>query len=116
MWLAPNPGGCLCETLANGGGVQHAVVVNVVPAELLRLTGGLGSLQEAAVIGTWTWQFAASPQGGVTATVTYAAAGYFPGGLDKIAAPVDTVIGDQLRRLKQYVERNRRQPGGGALP
>lgn len=108
LWLTPNPGGCLCETLANGGGVQHALVINVVPGELLRMTGALGPLQGSAVTGTLTWQFASSPQGGVAATVTYAAAGYYPGGLDKIADAVDTVIGDQLRRLKTHVERPRR--------
>jgi hypothetical protein len=43
--------------------------------------------------------------GNLTATVTYTVAGAFPGGLDKVADAVDTVIGDQLRRLKMFVEK-----------
>jgi uncharacterized protein YndB with AHSA1/START domain len=107
LWLTPNPGGCFCETLANSGGVAHAIVNHVVPGELLRMTGALGPLQEHAVIGTLTWQFAPAGQG-TTATVTYRVAGYFPGGLDKLAVPVDEVVGGQLKRLKAYLERNSR--------
>jgi uncharacterized protein YndB with AHSA1/START domain len=106
--LDPVPGGCFCETLAGGGGVQHAVVVNVVPGELLRLRGALGPLQGAGTAGVLTWQFSAQPGGGVTADVTYVVGGYYPGGLDAVAAAVDSVIGDQLRRLKAYLERDRR--------
>src|SRR5688500_10663991 len=50
--LAATPGGCFCETFPRGGGVQHASVIHVVPGQLLRLTGALGPLQQAAVIGT----------------------------------------------------------------
>ena len=39
--LSANPGGCFCETLANSGGVAHAVVNYVVPGELLRMTRAL---------------------------------------------------------------------------
>ena len=102
------PGGCFCETLSGGGGVQHAVVVNVVPGELLRLSGALGPLQGTGVTGALTWQLAGSAEGGVTASVSYIVGGYYPGGLDAIAAPVDTVVGGQLRRLKAHLEAGRR--------
>ena len=101
--LDARPGGCFCETLPKGGGVAHAVVINVVPGELLRVTGALGPLQEHAVIGTLTLQFAAAGQG-TTATLTYSVAGSFPGGLEKVAPAVDKVLGDQLQRLKAYVD------------
>jgi uncharacterized protein YndB with AHSA1/START domain len=107
LWMTANTGGCFCETLADSGGVAHAVVNHVVPGELLRMTGALGPLQEHAVIGTLTWQFAKAGQG-TTATVTYRVSGYFPGGLEKIAPAVDEVIGGQLKRLKAYLERNTR--------
>ncbi len=97
------PGGCFCETLPKGGGVAHAVVTNVVPGELVRMSGALGPLQEHAVVGTLTVQFASAGQG-TTATLTYAVAGSFPGGLEKAAAPVDKVLSDQLHRLKTYLE------------
>jgi uncharacterized protein YndB with AHSA1/START domain len=98
------PGGCFCETLPKGGGVAHAVVTNVVPGELLRMSGALGPLQEHAVTGALTWEFVVA-SGGTTARLTYRVGGYFPGGLEKIAAPVDEVLSDQLRRLKVHVER-----------
>jgi uncharacterized protein YndB with AHSA1/START domain len=104
LWLTANPGGCFCETLANAGGVAHAVVNHVIPGELLRMTGALGPLQEHAVAGTLTWQFAKAGQG-TTATMTYSVGGYFPGGLEKLAGPVDQVMSAQLRRLKAFLER-----------
>ena len=102
--ISPTAGGCFCETLAKGGAVQHAVVIHVVPGQLLRLTGALGPLQEAAVSGTLTWQLSPAAPGSLTTSVTYAVAGAYPGGLEKLAGAVDTVIGDQLRRLKTFVE------------
>jgi len=103
--LDPRPGGCFCEMLPDGGGVEHAVVVNAVPGELLRLRGALGPLQGTGVTGALTWQLATNPNGAVDAGVTYAVGGYYPGGLDAIADAVDAVIGGQLRRLKAHVER-----------
>lgn len=102
--VTANPGGCFCETLKNSGGVAHAVVNNVIPGEMIRMTGALGPLQETATTGTLTWQFTPGGQG-TTATVTYSVGGYFPDGFEKIAGPVDQVIGDQIRRLKAYLER-----------
>jgi uncharacterized protein YndB with AHSA1/START domain len=104
LWMTANPGGCFCETLKNSGGVAHAVINHVVPGELLRMTGAFGPLQEHAVTGTLTWQFAASGQD-ATVTLTYRVGGYFPGGLEKIADPVDQVLSGQLQRLKTYLER-----------
>jgi len=102
--LSPTPGGCFCETLPPAGSVVHATVNYLAPGHLLRMTGALGPLQEHAVVGTLTWQFDKSATG-TTATVIYRVAGYFPGGFDPLAPVVDQVIGDQLRRLKSYVER-----------
>ena len=113
--IAASPGGCFCETLKNSGGVAHAVVNHVVPGELLRMTGALGPLQEHAVTGTLTWQFSASGEG-TTATLTYSVGGYFPGGLEKIASPVDQVMSDQLRRLKAHLERGLTDPGAAPSP
>src|SRR5260370_14367040 len=48
------PGGCFCERLPDGGGVQHMSVVYASPGKLLRLTGAIGPLHEAALAGTMT--------------------------------------------------------------
>ena len=111
--IAASPGGCFCETLKNSGGVAHATVNHVIPGELLRMTGALGPLQEHAVTGTLTWQFAPAGQD-ATVTLTYSVSGHFPGGFEKIAAPVDQVLSDQLNRLKAYLERGARAQEGPA--
>jgi uncharacterized protein YndB with AHSA1/START domain len=96
------PGGLWQETLPDGGGVRHMVVL-AKPAHLLRLEGALGPLQALGVAGHLT--FALEPSGGATTvTQTYDVGGHAPGGLDKLAAPVDRVLTEQLDRLKRYVE------------
>ena len=44
MTLQLRPGGCLCETLDDGGGVEHMRVAFVQPGERIVLTGSLGPL------------------------------------------------------------------------
>jgi uncharacterized protein YndB with AHSA1/START domain len=103
MTIDPRPGGCFCEKLPNGG-VEHGRVVQVRPGQLLRLATALGPLQELGVAGNMTWQIAAAGQGS-TVTMTYAVGGHAPGGLEKLAGPVDQVLAEQVRSLKTYVER-----------
>jgi uncharacterized protein YndB with AHSA1/START domain len=105
MTLAAQPGGCFCEKWA-GGVVEHGRVVNVSPNRMIRISAALGPLQALATIGTMTWTIEPATQGsGSTLTMTYAVAGYAPGGLDKLADPVDMVIGQQVTLLKAYAEK-----------
>ena len=104
MSIVAQPGGCFCEELPNGLGVEHGRVVNVAPNSLLRLVAALGPLQELGVTGSMTWQIAPSGQGS-TVTMTYAVGGYVAGGLDKLADPVDKVLAQQVALLKAHVER-----------
>ena len=107
MTLAVQPGGCFCEKYA-GGAIEHGRVVNVSPDKLLRLSGALGPLQEMAVTGTMTWAIEPAKQGsGSTLTMTYAAGGYAPGGLDKLADIVDMVLAQQVKLLKALAETRR---------
>ena len=105
MTLTPQPGGCFCEKLPNGG-VEHGRVVNVVPGTLLRLSAALGPLQEMGVSGALSWQIRQAGQESEL-TVTYAVGGYAPGGLDKLAPLVDQVLAEQVRLLKASVEKTR---------
>lgn len=96
-------GGCWCERLPKGGSVQHMIVVNVQPEKLLRLLGALGPLQGLAVNGVMTWTVVPESDG-TGLDMTYAVAGYASEGLEKLAMPVDGVLGDQVRRLKSFTE------------
>ena len=103
MSIDARPGGCFCEKLPNGGGVQHMSVVFAAPGSTLRMVGGLGPLQSAGVVGSLTWRFIAAPPG-TKIEVTYSVGGYFQGGLDKLAGPVNSVVGEQVMRLKSLID------------
>jgi uncharacterized protein YndB with AHSA1/START domain len=49
MTLDARPGGCWCESLHDGGSVEHLRVIYVSPGKVLRLRGGLGPFQMLAV-------------------------------------------------------------------
>jgi len=105
LTIDARPGGCFCEQLPQGG-VRHMTVVYADPGKLLRLTGGLGPLQELAVSGTMTWAFV--PTGNkTTITLTYAVGGYAPGGLEAVAPAVDMVLGAQVARLQRLIDTGR---------
>ena len=103
MSIDAQPQGCFCEAIGEHAGVVHLTVTFVNPNVLLRLTGGLGPLGLLGVDGNMTWEFFDAEEG-TTVRFAYIVGGYRPGGLDKMAAPVDFVIGQALRRLKAYVE------------
>ncbi len=103
--IEARPGGCFCEKLPHGGGVRHMEVIYVDKEKLLRLSGALGPMQEQALTGVLTW--AIEPTGtGCVLTATYRVAGHMDaeGGLANFAGAVDRVMGDQMERLRLYVE------------
>lgn len=106
MSIDPKVGGCFCERLPDDGGVEHGRVVQLRPGTLLRLTTALGPLQEMGLVGSWTWQLAATGTGS-TITMTYAVGGYAAGGVDKLAPIVDQVLSQQVAFLKAFVEQPR---------
>ena len=106
MTLAAQPGGCFCEKFA-GGSVEHGRVVNVAANRMVRISAALGPLQALAVTGSLTWTIEPAKQGsGSTLSMTYAVGGYAPGGLDKLADVVDSVVTEQVKRLKAFAEKN----------
>src|SRR5438067_11568557 len=97
------PGGCFCEKLGNGGGVEHLRVVYVARPEVLRLSGGLGPLQGSGVAGSMTWKL--TGDGDQTRVqLSYSVGGFIVGGFDKIAPAVESMLNEQLNRLKQFAE------------
>lgn len=106
LTLELQPGGCFCERLPNGGGVEHMHVTYVDPGKRVILTGSLGPLLFLSTTGVMDVQF--EPAGaGTKVTLDYRAAGFFNGGADKIAPAVDGVLREQLTRLKAYVATTR---------
>ena len=97
------PGGCFCEKLANGGGVSHLTVVYVSPSTVLRLAGALGPLQGSGLAGSMTWRIVPAPPS-AKIEVSYSVGGYMQGGFDKLAPAVNAVVGEQLSRLKTFIE------------
>ena len=49
--MSLSPGGCFCERLPNGGGIEHMRVAFVDPGKRLVLTGSLGPLLYQATAG-----------------------------------------------------------------
>ncbi|HEY3888351.1 MAG TPA: SRPBCC domain-containing protein [Caulobacteraceae bacterium] len=102
-------GGCFCERLPDGGSARHMGVILVQPNKTVRLEGALGPLATTGGIGHLT--FALSPKdAGTSVVLTYDFGGYASGGMDRWAAPVDGVLGEQLDSLKRYVESGRGAP------
>ena len=101
--LEPQAGGCFCEVIpANGGNgvgsVEHARVIYAAPGQMLRMRGSLGPLQSEALTGVLTVKL----EGEGTATkITweYVVSGFARYPLRDIAAAVDSVQTEQLKRL-----------------
>jgi hypothetical protein len=99
--LQLRPGGCFCERLEGGGGIEHLRVTYVQPGERVVLTGSLGPLlyeATAAVMDIKVERIA----GGSRITMDYRAAGFAKGGAAEMAPIVDKVLGEQMKRLRVY--------------
>jgi hypothetical protein len=103
LYIEARPLGCFCERLADNAGLVHLTVTFVNPGVMLRLSGGLGPLGLMGVSGNMTWEFADSDAGS-TITLQYAVGGYLDGGLDTLAVAVDSVLVEQMARLKARAE------------
>lgn len=93
-------GGCFCESLPDGGFVEHLRIVYLAPGSEIRFDGALGPLQAMAAQGRMIWKIE-DQEAGSRVTFTYHVFGYPEGGLAGIAPAVDGVIGEQLQRLAE---------------
>lgn len=94
-------GGCFCETLPNGGGIEHLGVAYVEAGKRLVLTGSLGPLLYEATIGVMDVQFKAVGKG-TRVEVNYRVAGFANGNGAKLAPLVDEVLGAAILRYSIY--------------
>ncbi|MGH8030341.1 MAG: hypothetical protein ACREO3_10445 [Arenimonas sp.] len=97
--LDPRAGGCWCERWAKGE-AEHGVVIRVVRDESLRVRAAFGPLQDMALNGVFDLTLS-HVEGGTKIVATYRINGPASANLDKLAAPVDGVIGEQVERLRQ---------------
>ena len=103
LTLDPKAGGCWCETLPNGGSVEHLTIVYLQPGKAVRFRGALGPLQAMGVAGSMTVTLAGASSG-TDLTLTYAVGGYVKNGFEELSKAVDTVLGSQVARLKKLIE------------
>lgn len=97
--LDARAGGCWCETWDKGA-VEHGVVIRMVRDESLRVRAAFGPLQAMALNGVFDLTLHATDDGGTRIVATYRVNGPASMQLDKLAAPVDGVIGEQVERLR----------------
>ena len=105
--LTMRPGGCFCETLEKGGGIEHMRVNLVQPGERVVMSGALGPLLYEGVAGVMDFKLERIA-GGSRVTMEYRAAGFAEGGAEKLAPLVDKVLGEQLRRYRDHLARRPR--------
>jgi uncharacterized protein YndB with AHSA1/START domain len=101
--IEARPGGCFCEKLPNGGGVEHLRVVYVAAPQLVRFLGALGPLQTSAVAGSMTWKMTGDGDN-TRVQLSYSVGGFIDGGFEKLAPAVESMLSEQLYRLKLFVE------------
>ena len=101
--LDATAGGCWCERWGHGASAMHGRVLLAIPGSVLRLQAWLGPLQERPVAGVLSFG-TAQRDGATRLRVTYRVAGAPDAGLDKLAPAVDGVIGEQVKRLKAFIE------------
>jgi uncharacterized protein YndB with AHSA1/START domain len=99
--LSATPGGCFCERMPTGGGIEHLRVTYVVPGERIVLTGSLGPLLYEATAGVMDVKVERIA-GGSRLILDYKVSGFAGGGAEKLAPAVDQVLGDQIARFRKY--------------
>lgn len=96
-------GACFCERW-EGNSVEHGRVMYVQRDRTLRIDTALGPLQEMAATGILQFAVAPAEGGASTLTVTYRVRAP-DAGLERVAAVVDRVVGEQARRLGAFAAR-----------
>jgi uncharacterized protein YndB with AHSA1/START domain len=97
--IDPRAGGCWCEKWDKGE-AEHGVVIRVLADENLRVRAAFGPLQDMALDGVFDITLADVDGGGTRIVATFRVNGPASAHLDKLAAPVDGVIGEQVERLR----------------
>ncbi|HXJ44792.1 MAG TPA: hypothetical protein VNH18_36230, partial [Bryobacteraceae bacterium] len=97
MSIDDKPGGCFCEKLPGGGGVQHFEVSVASPGKTLLFRGAMGPMLSKALMGGLEITLVPA-EGGTKLTVSLNAGGYLPGGVNAMAGVADVVVAEQFTR------------------
>ena len=108
MKLALQPGGCFCESIPEGGGVEHMRVSVVQPNERIVMTGALGPLLFEGTAGVMDVKFERIA-GGSRVTMDYRAGGFAKGNGATLAPIVDSVLAQQLKRYRTFAAKGARK-------
>ncbi len=103
--LEAKAGGCFCETEGDNS-VLHMTVVFVDPNREIRLSGGLGPLQQMGLHGVLTFKFIPVSDNETRIVQIYRVTGYDPNGLETLAPIVDQVQAVQMSRLQDRFKSN----------
>jgi hypothetical protein len=104
LYMKLERGGCFCERLPENGRVEHLRIIYLEPGKEIRFDGALGPLQTMAVNGRMIWKIEPREEGS-RVSFTYKVFGHPEGGLAGIAPAVDGVIGEQITRLGERLDR-----------
>lgn len=107
--LDAKAGGCLCETLANGGSVQHLAVAAVMPGKMIVFRGAMGPFQGQGVDGAMTITLTAK-DGGTDLVLDNNVGGFVKGGMGKWPQAADGMLADLVQHLKYYAENGKPLP------
>ncbi|MCA9034921.1 MAG: SRPBCC domain-containing protein [Planctomycetaceae bacterium] len=102
MTIDDKPGGAFLEKLPGGGFVEHMKVIFANPGKKIRLSGGLGPLQEYPVNGVMTVTFTKNDRG-TRIDMTYRVGGSVSGGLMSWSSPVDQMLAEQFASLEELI-------------
>jgi uncharacterized protein YndB with AHSA1/START domain len=104
LYIDSQATGCFCEKLPGKGSVAHARLIYVDKPHMLRMEGAFGPLQAFPVTDVMTFELTPDGDTATKVKLSYAVGGYTPSGMEKMAAPVDGVLGEQLDALKAAAE------------
>ena len=102
--LQLRPGGCWCERLDGGGGIEHMRVAYYQPGSRVVMTGGLGPLLFEGTSGVMDVK-ATKTRTGSQLAITYRVAGFARGNGTEMALAVDGVLRTQAERLRAFANK-----------
>ncbi len=102
--LQVRPGGCWCERLDGGGGVEHLRVAYYQPGSRVVLRGGLGPLLFEGTSGVMDVK-ATKTATGSQLVINYRVAGFARGNGTEMALAVDGVLRTQAENLRAFANR-----------